>query len=556
MIEEIYIKNFILIEEESIQFKNGLNIITGETGAGKSIILRAINILLGDVAKTDYIGDFSDQTIIEGTFLLNEAAEKFLEKYGIEADQHRIIITREMSEVVSTISRINGRRITVKLLKSLGEHLIDFHGQNQHQSLLDTSYHSQYLDSIDSDSIEPLLNKIKGIVLDYKANVKKLDDLIETNDLKDRELDFVEFQLNEINNLELKEGEIESLEKEFNYLSNSERIQKIVGGSLNHLKSDDGLYDTLQDIIYDYNSIEKFDDSIEDINEKIKEIFYLSEIVIDQIQNYFYDLEFDEFRLKEINQRMDAINSVLKKYGNTYDALIEYKTELEEKLEKYNSLEKEIKRIKNENENIIKEYYNIADQLTKVRKNAAQIFEKRINSEFNELNMKNSNIKVQMNQKDDLSANGQDVIELLISTNLGQPFKSLKDIVSGGELSRTMLAIKLITKNMNSVPTLIFDEVDTGISGVTADIIGKKLKKISENLQIITITHLPQIAAFSDHHISVNKSVDDSLEKTISEVKILSKEEKVEEVAKLISGSNVTKMSMKSATELIEKAVQ
>jgi DNA repair protein RecN (Recombination protein N) len=353
MIEEIYIKNFILIEEESIQFKNGLNIITGETGAGKSIILRAINILLGDVAKTDYIGDFSDQTIIEGTFLLNQAAEEFLEKYGIEADQHRIIITREMSEVVSTISRINGRRITVKLLKALGEYLIDFHGQNQHQSLLDTSYHSQYLDNVDPEAIEPLLDKIKDIVVHYKSNVKKLEDLIKSNELKDRELDFVEFQLNEINTLELKEGEIEALEKEFNYLSNSERIQKIVGGSLNHLKSDDGMYDTLQDIIYDYNSIEKFDDSIEEINEKIKEIFYLSEIVIDQIQNYFYDLEFDEFRLKEINQRMDEINGVLKKYGNTYEALIDYKNELEEKLEKYNSLEKEIKKIEKENESII-----------------------------------------------------------------------------------------------------------------------------------------------------------------------------------------------------------
>jgi DNA repair protein RecN (Recombination protein N) len=461
-----------------------------------------------------------------------------------------------MSEVVSTISRINGRRITVKLLKALGEYLIDFHGQNQHQSLLDTGYHSQYLDSVAPETINPLLDQIKDIVQNYRSNVKKLDELIESNALKDRELDFVEFQLNEIYNLDLKAGEIESLEKEFNYLSNSERIQKIIGGSLNHLKSEDGVYDTLQDIVYDYNSIEKFDDSIEKINEKIKEIFYLSEIVIDEIQNYFYDLDFDEFRLKAINQRMDEINGVLKKYGNTYDALIDYKNELEEKLEKYNSLEKEIKKIEKENELIIKEYYAIADELTKVRKNTAQVFEERINSEFNELNMKNSNIKVQINQKDDLSTNGQDIIELLISTNLGQPFKSLKDIVSGGELSRTMLAIKLITKNMNSVPTLIFDEVDTGISGVTADIIGKKLKKISENLQIITITHLPQIAAFSDHHISVNKSVDDSLEKTISEVKILSKKEKVEEVAKLISGSNVTKMSIKSANELIEKAVQ
>jgi len=556
MIEEIYIENFILIAKETIHLKNGLNIITGETGAGKSIIFRAINILLGDVAKTDYIGDFSDTTIIEGTFLLNEDAEAFLKKFGIETDNHRIIVTREMSEVVSTISRINGRRITVKLLKALGAYLIDFHGQNQHQSLLNTTFHSHYVDSMNKTEIEPLLEKIKTIVHDYNSNNKILIDLQETNALKDRELDFVNFQLNEINALEIKEDEVDSLEKEFNYLTNLENIQKIIGGSLNHLKSDEGIYDTLQDIVYDYNTIEKFDDTIEELNKKMKEVFYLSEVLIDQVQNYFYDLEFDEFRLKEINKRMDEINSVLKKYGNTYDALIEYKTELEEKLEKYNSLEKEIKKIKEKNKKILKDYTLLANDLTKLRGKAAKVFEKRINSEFNELNMKNSNIKVSMTTTDEISTKGKDAIELLISTNLGQAFKPLKDIVSGGELSRTMLAIKLITKNINNVPTLIFDEVDTGISGVTADIIGKKLKKISNDLQILTITHLPQIAAFSDHHISVNKSIDDENKKTISEVKVLSREEKISEVAKLISGSDITKMSIKSATELIEKAVQ
>lgn len=555
MIEEIYIKNFILIDEQSICLKKGLNIITGETGAGKSIILRGINILLGAIAKTDFIGDNGERAIIEGTFIINDSVEEILKNSGIEVDNNRIIITREISNYASTISRINGRRITVKLLKNIGEHLLDFHGQNQHQFLLDTTRHIDYLDSFGSIEIDNCLNKISILYNEYSHNKLSLNKLKKDNEMKNREMDFLEFQLDEILKVDLKENEIEKLEKEHKYLSNLEKIKSIFGKAINDFKSDGQIYDKLEDTTYDMQKIEEYDNDIKEINDEIKNLFYNSEILIEKMQEYFYNLNYDEYRLNDINSRLDEVNEIMKKYGNSYDEIISFKEKLETKIENYNEIEEKILEIENRNEKIICEYNKVSQILTNLRVKYAKKFEEKINQEFNELNMKNSNIKIDIKTEDKVRVKGKDNIEILISTNLGQPFKPLKEIVSGGELSRTMLAIKLITKNVDDIPTIIFDEVDTGISGATANIIGKKLKNISNGIQVITITHLPQIAAFSDHHIAVEKSVNEKINKTVSKMKVLNKEGKVKELAKLISGSNITDMSIKSAEELIQKSI-
>jgi DNA repair protein RecN (Recombination protein N) len=302
-------------------------------------------------------------------------------------------------------------------------------------------------------------------------------------------------------------------------------------------------------------SIEKFDEAIKGINKEVKDIYYLTEVLIEKMENYYNNIEYDEYRLNDINSRISDINMVMKKYGNSYNVLMEYKESLNKKLNEYNSIEEKIINLEKNNLILLDQYNLISTDITKIRFEFAEIFEKRIKEEFNELNMKNSNIKVSISEKDNVSKNGKDNVELLISTNLGQPFRPLKEIVSGGELSRTMLGIKLITKEINDIPTLIFDEVDTGISGLTANIIGKKLKSISKDLQVITITHLPQIAAFANNHISVVKSIDKLKNVTISKVMILDDKGKIDEIAKLISGKNITNSSIKSANELIQKSM-
>ena len=555
MIEEIYIKNFILIKEQSICFKKGLNIITGETGAGKSIILKAISLLIGDSAKPDYIGDYGNGAIIEGTFSINNLAENFLNDNGVNSENGQVIITREINHNSSAITRLNGRRITVKLLKQLSNYLLDFHGQNEHQSLLKVSKHIDYLDNIEINKIKPYLLKTANIYKEYNENIKKLDILKSSDKIKNREIDFIKFQLNEINELNLKEDEIEKLENEYKFLSNSENISKIIGNSLNDIKSDNQIYDKLQTINFNLKSIEKFDEAIKGINKEVKDIYYLTEVLIEKMENYYNNIEYDEYRLNDINSRISDINMVMKKYGNSYNVLMEYKESLNKKLNEYNSIEEKIINLEKNNLILLDQYNLISTDITKIRFEFAEIFEKRIKEEFNELNMKNSNIKVSISEKDNVSKNGKDNVELLISTNLGQPFRPLKEIVSGGELSRTMLGIKLITKEINDIPTLIFDEVDTGISGLTANIIGKKLKSISKDLQVITITHLPQIAAFANNHISVVKSIDKLKNVTISKVMILDDKGKIDEIAKLISGKNITNSSIKSANELIQKSM-
>jgi len=553
MIEEIYIKNFILIKEESINFNKGLNIITGETGAGKSIILRAINVLIGDNAKSDYIGDFSNSAIIEGTFSINSKIKLFLNDNGIESEDNKIIITREITRNNSSTTRINGRRVTVKLIKNLSYYFIDYHGQHEHQVLLNTMNHINYLDSVDYDNIKNHLKEINELYNNIINNGNKLKKLKESNKLKDREIDFIKFQLNEINELNLKENELETLENEYKYLSNLENIKEIVGNSISDLKSENKIYEMLQDINYNLKSIEEYDKELKDINSEVSEILFMSEAVIQKMQDYFYNIEYNEYRLKEVEARINAINLIMKKYGNSYEILMDYKNELQIKLLKYDKIDEKIIELEKYNDNLMSEYKVKSSIITKIRNDNAIIFEKKLKNEFMELNMKDSNIKVSIKEKSEISSNGVDNIEFLISTNKGQPFRPLKDIVSGGELSRIMLAIKLITKNINKIPTLIFDEVDTGISGFTANIVGKKLKKISKDIQVITITHLPQIAAFSDYHIAVEKTVNNN--KTISKVTILDEKGKTSEIAKLISGNIITKSSLESANELIKKSM-
>ena len=553
MLNEVYIKNFILIKEESITFKDGLNIITGETGAGKSIILQALAVLLGDPAKSDYVGGFGDTSIIEASFKVGFQAKELLENHGYETDDNEIIITRELRKNLATISRLNGRRVKVSFLKKIQKHLLDFHGQNKHQELLDESNHIKYLDSIDGDSLKSKLKKIKKIYRKIQKNKNELKKLKKLNKEKNREIEFIEFQLNEIKEVDLKKDEYEKLLKENKFFNNQEMISEIFSQASSDFSNEKGIYDKIENLVFNFEKIKTFDDKIESILKDLNELLYLSESISEQVDEYMYSIEFDELRVKQVKSRLNKINGIMKKYGNSYEEIKEYQNKLADRLKKYNELEEKITKLKSSNEKLIKNYKTIAKDIYKIRLKNAKKFEKMINSEFNELNMKNAQLKINIEHTDEIYENGMDKVNFLISTNVGQSFKDIKEVISGGELSRTMLAIKLITKRINSTPTLVFDEVDTGISGKTANIVGQKLNKISKNYQIITITHLPQIACYALHHILVDKVVDKETKKTFSFMKVLDSKQRVNAIARLISGEKITESSIKNAKLLLDK---
>ncbi|MGM0379384.1 MAG: DNA repair protein RecN [Bacillota bacterium] len=553
MLNEVYIKNFILIKEESITFKNGLNIITGETGAGKSIILQALAVLLGDPAKTDYIGAFEETSIIEASFNVGPKAKELLKSQGFQIDDDEVIITRELRKNLSTISRLNGRRVKVSFLKKLENYLLDFHGQNKHQELLDESNHIKYLDSIDDENLKNKLEKIKNIYRKIQKNKKELKKYKKLNKEKNREMEFIEFQLNEIKEANLKKDEYEKLLKENKFFNNQEQISEIFNQASSDLSSEKGIYDKIENLVFNFEKIKTFDDKIESILNELNELLYLSESISEQVDEYMYSIEYDELRVKQVKNRLNKINEIMKKYGNSYEEIKEYQNKLSDRLKEYNELEEKITKLQNSNKELLKKYKDIANKIHKIRLKNAKKFEKMINNEFNELNMKNAQLKINIDKTDEIYENGMDKVNFLISTNVGQSFKNIKEVISGGELSRTMLAIKLITKKINSTPTLIFDEVDTGISGKTANIVGQKLNKISENYQIITITHLPQIACYALHHILVDKEVDKETKKTVSFMKVLDSKQRVNAIARLISGEKITESSIKNAKLLLDK---
>lgn len=554
MLRELYIENFILIEKGNVKFDKGLNVITGETGAGKSILINAIDVVLGAYAKKDYIGNFSDGAVLQATFDIDTSVQRLLSENGLSIEEDYFTISREINTNGRNVSRINGRVVAVKLIKELQEVLADFHGQHEHQKLLTVSNHLSYLDCYALDKVTPTLEEIRKIYQQYKETNNQLEALKNANTNKDREIDLLKYQLEEIETFDLKENEYDALEKEYNYLSNLADIQTKVDQSIGLFKESGNIYDNISEVKYELEKIEVFDEELKGLSDKVKDIYFLSEELIEELENYSYSIEYDDFRLSKVTKRLDGINSLMRKYGNSIQDILSYRDELQEKLNEYKALDEKIVTLEKKQEKLLKEYDAFSHQLTSIRKDISKTFEKKLDDELGLLNMENSHLKVNFDTREQLSKDGRDKVEFLISSNLGQSFNPLKEIVSGGELSRIMLAIKIISRNFSEVQTLIFDEVDTGVSGSTADFIGKKLKQIAFGSQVITITHLPQIAAYADHHILVYKEIDEDNGKTYSKAKALNAGEKIHAVAKLMSGQTITRNSLNNARELIKKS--
>lgn len=556
MLENIYINNVALIKEESVDFTEGLNIISGETGSGKSMFIRAINFLLGQKAGKDFIRKDTDKAMVMGLFSVdNIELINNLEENDIYLDEdNKLSISRVVNQKGTSTIKINNRPVTVTFLKELVNNLVNIHTQHEYQNLLSKKEHINILDGI-------LENKFKDIKVDYKNKYTELKILekklinFKKNQMEiAREKELLSFQISEIEDMKIKENEEEELTNRYNTLSRAESISISVEKSLTQLyrgyDDDISAYDKISLAINEFENIVSIDVSQEDVLKKLIDVQSNIEDIAQSISTYSDLLTYDEKELNEISTRISEIQNLKRKYGETEKEILDYLVSLKFKYEEIENLISNIGSLKKDF--ILKrdECYKLSNEITAIRSDGSKLLEKSITHILQDLGMKDVQFKVNILQKEKIDNTGRDDISFLISTNKGQELNNLDSIASGGEMARIMIAIKVIISEFDKIDTFIFDEIDSGVSGITAQKVGEKLSIIGRNHQIISITHLPQIAALADNHLLISKS---SLEmETITNIKSLKENEKIEEICRLIGGGKHTNTTFLAAKEMID----
>jgi DNA repair protein RecN (Recombination protein N) len=570
MLQQLYIKDFALIDEMRVDMHPGLNILTGETGAGKSIVIDSINLILGDRANIDLIRSTKDKAIIEAVFDLKDvplALEK-LNYIGIEADQ-TLVIFREISGVGRNICRINGRTVTQSILKDVAETLLDLHGQHEHQSLLNPDKHIDFLDQFGGKDIIQILTAVETTYKKYKEASSKLKDLSDKRKDMLSKLEFLKFQQQELAVANLSELESDQLEKQKMVLANAEKIFTSVTTAYAAINDTNELQmsalDGIGTAVNAVRQVENFDEKLKEISELLDNIICLVEDVARELRDYIDTLEFSAERLNEIEERLDLINRLKRKYGCTnVKELIEILNKIENEIEQLSDLEYSVEAIEKQKVKIQENLIDQCKKLSSYRKKAALYLEEAIAKELKDLAMDKTQFKVNIDMTHSdtgvpvennivtVTARGFDKVEFLISTNPGEPLKPLSKIVSGGELSRIMLAIKSVLAKTDNIPTMVFDEIDTGISGRTAQMVAEKLSSISKNRQIICVTHLPQIACMADRHFYLEKKFGNT--ETVTYIKELDSNDKITELARMLGGAQLTETTKKHAKEMLNMA--
>ncbi len=537
MISTLHIKNIGIIDDLSIDLNNGLNILTGETGAGKTLIIDSLGIISGERFSKDMIRKGENFSFVEACIYLPE------NEMAVDGN---IIVSREIYANGRNMCKINGRMVTVNELKNFMENVIDIHGQHDNQQLLNPSTHIEYLDSFGEKEIKELKVQYKELYKQYNSIKIELKNNYGDDKEKQRKLDLLKYQFEEIDNANLKLGEDEKLEADRKIILNSEKINE----SLNvaDMEISEHSIDAINEAIRALEKIENLDENYAKILNSLKSTYYDIQEIGRDISSLREDVYFDEEQRQELENRLDLIFSLKRKYGNTIDEISKYKTEVEEEIVKLENIDEHNNKLKKELEQLRNEMLEVGTKLNILRNKYARVLEEKINTELADLEMKNAriNINVVFNEKD-FNSNGLDIVEILIKTNIGEDAKPLCKIASGGEMSRIMLAIKNVLSDVDNVPVLIFDEIDTGISGMAAKSVGEKLKSISKMHQVLCVTHLASIAAKGDYNYFIYKKVEN--EKTITNVQLLNEEETIKEIARIASG-DITEISINHAKSL------
>lgn len=555
MLTHLHVKNLAVVEDIEVDFSEGLNIITGETGAGKSVIIGSVNLALGGKINAGMIRDGAPYALVEIVFSVSEREAEALKQYDIYPEDGQVIISRKIMNGRST-NRVNGETVTVAMLKKISGGLIDIHGQHEHQSLLYPENHLLIVDRFDRDAIYPVKEKVAELYSEYVAVKKEYDTMCVSEEERSRELAFLEFERGEIEEAAVVAGEEEELEATYRKLKNSGNVLKAVSEAYGYTK--EGSYNAgnlISDALGALNEVAGYDEAVDDYIRSLIDVDNILEDINHELSSYISRYSFDDELFEQTEKRLDFIRKLFAKYGGTYERMEEHYNEVIERYRLLSEYEKNSAILEEKLGSIKEELDAFSKKLTLLRRESAGKLCKLTRDALESLNFLNVNFDIEVNSDREYSANGTDRAEFLISTNPGEAVRPLADIASGGELSRIMLAIKSVLADKDSINTLVFDEIDAGISGRTAQMVSEKLAYISRNHQVICITHLAQIASMADAHYLIEKhQTEDGRTKTI--ISLLDEKRSEGELARILGGAKITDLVITSAAEMKKLAKQ
>jgi DNA repair protein RecN (Recombination protein N) len=559
MLLELNISNFALIDNVRLSLEDGLNVLTGETGAGKSIIIDAVNMVLGERADTDIIRTGAEKAVVEALFDCSQidGLEEVLSPLGIELTEDKMIVLAREIKSGRSISRVNGRPVPLSSVRDLSRRLIDIHGQHQHQSLLDVQNHLDILDQFGGQEILKQRNIAASMHRQLNGQKTALEAIAKSEMERERSIDLYSFQVREIEGANLERGEDEKLALQREVMVNAEKIFKSLAQSYQLLyEGDDNPGVTIVNGLSQVSALlapyTLMDERIGEFHSTVESCCLSLREIAGDIRAYLEGLEFDSHRLDDVEERLDIINRLKRKYGGTLEEIFEYCNNIATELERLKNSEQEQAGIKAKIQELTEELKKECKTLSGLRQKAADFLAENVTSEIAKLGMNNGAFSVNMEQTAGFTPKGTDSAEFLFSANLGEPLKPLNKIVSGGEMSRIMLAIKSCLADTDRIPTLIFDEIDSGISGRTAQVVAQQLADVSRKRQVVCVTHLPQIAAMADNHYLIKKTEKGG--HTYTRLKLLDRAEKIGELARLLGGAKVTELTRKHSEEMLKMA--
>ncbi len=559
MLYSLHVKNLALIKEQEIEFSKGLNILTGETGAGKSVVIGSVNLALGGKADAGLIRTGEEYALVELVFgLENEAQRKLLEAMDIQPDEDGTVVIQRKLMQGRSASKVCGENVTARQLKDISNILINIHGQNDHQELLHKNKHLEILDEYCMDDLKNLPAQLKENLRVLEDIREKLDETSMDENSRMREQELLEFEVSEISDAELVAGEDEQLEGRYHKMVNSRKISEAAGVALSMTgsgESEESASDMIGRAVRELSSVSSYDSELEDLLSQLSDVENLLTDFNHSLSGYISDLEFDDEEFHTVEDRLNVLNHLKDKYGGSIEAVLLELSRKQERLDTLSDLDAHRNKLKAELQAQEEKVLLLCKKISDIRKKASKGLEKKLTEALIDLNFLDVRFEISIkSDENSVTSKGYDSVEFMISTNPGEDLRPLEKIASGGELSRIMLALKTVVADKDDISTLIFDEIDAGISGKTAWKVSKKLGELSREHQIICITHLPQIAAMADEHFMIEKGLSDG--RTVTNIYALSEEASIGELARLLGGDKITDAVMQNAQEMRNEALE
>ena len=553
MLVSLHVKNLALMEEAEVEFGNGLNILSGETGAGKSIIIGSINLALGEKAPKEMLREQAEYALVELIFRVeNQEQRKLLEEMDIFPENDEVIMSRRITPSRS-VGKINSETVSASCMRKAASFLIDIHGQHEHQSLLHKKKHLEILDEYGKEQLEEKKKILKQRYQEYQDIQEEKQRALSEGEGRDRELSFLEYEIQEIEDANLVPGEDEELEASYRKMANNRKIMEAAGSAYEMTGGSGSATEQLGRALKELQTVAEYDPKLEGLCVQLGEVDSLLNDFNRELSGYISEEEFEEEVFYEVEKRLDEVNHLKDKFGGSMEAVLEAKEEKKQKYSRLKDYEQYLEQLEKRLEKSKAALQNVSRDVSRIRKKYAKELSKEVQAALVDLNFLDVQFTMEIRETERFTSNGKDEAEFLISTNPGEPLKPLGKVASGGELSRIMLAIKTILAESDEIETLIFDEIDAGISGRTAQMVAEKMNVIGRNHQVICITHLPQIAAMADYHFLIRKDVVNHV--TVSNISLLEESESITELGRMLGGVKITDKVMESAREMKELAI-